>query len=361
MTWELILAAALLGHAGVAAFVMQRQARGVIGWRLPYLHALAGQIGITAAGAGAAGLFVLAATDAGLGESLGLYLLALFVLALAWAVGLDWLTTRLAQRSKGSFISPASMRRVSTYTLGNLLVGYGVLAVLGFMAAQALHKQEATSTAQAAAGNAKVAPDAKAAPRPEPPPTAAGTQGGAGDAPSPPAPPNSIASSASQAAQAATSGASVAAAVATPAAPPGKTAQPVAIPVAANGPATAGATVAASPGQERAVLDAVDAWAAAWSRRDVNAYLAAYSRDFRPADGLSRPQWESVRRQRIVDAISIQVKVAAPAAVFSDANNVAVRFRQDYQSNFNASVDTKLLKLRREGGQWRIVSELSGQ
>ena len=340
MTWELYVAAALLLHTGVAAYAMRSKARSVIGWRLPFLQALAGQAVITAAGAAAAGLFILAASDIGLTESGELYLLALVVLVLAWAVGLDWLTARLAQRSKGSFISPASMRRVATYTLGNLLAGYAAVGALGFMAGQLYFKQESAGSAQASATDA-----AKPA-APVPTPAArAGTE-----APRTPLASTDAAATAGakvKAEAAPVASAAGAAGTATAAAP---TANPMATPMAA-----------AATANERAVLEAIDAWAAAWSRRDVPAYLAAYAHDFKPADGLSRGQWEGLRRQRIMGAASIAVKVQAPVASFTDANNVTVKFRQDYQSNLTANIDAKILKLHREDNRWRIVSEQSGQ
>ena len=232
------------------------------------------------------------------------------------------------------------MRRVATYTLGNLLAGYAAVGALGFMAGQLYFKQESAGSAQASATDA-----AKPA-APVPPPAArAGTE-----APRTPLASTDAAATAGgkvKAEAAPVASAAGAAGTATAAAP---TANPMATPMAA-----------AATANERAVLEAIDAWAAAWSRRDVPAYLAAYARDFKPADGLSRGQWEGLRRQRIMGAASIAVKVQAPVASFTDANNVTVKFRQDYQSNLTANIDAKILKLHREDNRWRIVSEQSGQ
>ncbi|MCA1924733.1 MAG: tetratricopeptide repeat protein, partial [Thiobacillus sp.] len=61
-------------------------------------------------------------------------------------------------------------------------------------------------------------------------------------------------------------------------------------------PAPAPKAVAAQPAGN--VESAVKAWARAWARRDVDAYLAAYAPDF-SAPGLSRAVWEAQRRARI--------------------------------------------------------------
>ena len=51
---------------------------------------------------------------------------------------------------------------------------------------------------------------------------------------------------------------------------------------------------AADPAAE--VLKAVNAWAEAWSRKDADAYLAAYAKDFDPPGNQSRADWEKSRR-----------------------------------------------------------------
>ena len=44
---------------------------------------------------------------------------------------------------------------------------------------------------------------------------------------------------------------------------------------------------------------AVHAWADAWSRKDMKAYLGAYASDFDTPKGMSRKAWEQEREQRI--------------------------------------------------------------
>ena len=67
--------------------------------------------------------------------------------------------------------------------------------------------------------------------------------------------------------------------------------------------------VAKPASQESDVIAAVNAWAAAWGRKDVASYLGAYAKDFKLPRGESRQAWESSRKQRIEAPKKIDVKV----------------------------------------------------
>src|SRR5688572_14918446 len=56
------------------------------------------------------------------------------------------------------------------------------------------------------------------------------------------------------------------------------------------------APVTADPSAE--VLKAVNGWAQAWSKKDADAYLAYYAKDFKTPGGESRTEWEKARRAR---------------------------------------------------------------
>ena len=109
-------------------------------------------------------------------------------------------------------------------------------------------------------------------------------------------------------------------------------------------------------------LDAVTAWADAWSRQDVDAYLGAYAADFQTPGGQSREAWENQRRDRVAAPKSISVKVEAPRARAADGGRVRVTFRQHYRSELFSGSSTKTLLLARsDDGRWRIVQERVGQ
>src|SRR3954468_9926106 len=60
-----------------------------------------------------------------------------------------------------------------------------------------------------------------------------------------------------------------------------------------------GQAPAPAPGGEE-VLKTVQAWANAWSKKDVDTYLAFYANDFKTPKGEARAAWEKARKERIV-------------------------------------------------------------
>jgi tetratricopeptide (TPR) repeat protein len=123
-------------------------------------------------------------------------------------------------------------------------------------------------------------------------------------------------------------------------------------PAAKEAPAT---KLAAEP---QDVLAAVAAWAAAWSRQDVDAYLQSYAKDFRPPQGESRSDWEKQRRARVSGPKSITVKIDGEKVRDRGDGKIGVTFRQDYRSDRFSSRSTKTLLLGRSGdGHWRILQE----
>ncbi len=136
------------------------------------------------------------------------------------------------------------------------------------------------------------------------------------------------------------------AAAATPAAPAPKPAAP---------PVEPRTTAPAVPAAD--VEAAIAQWAQAWSRRDADAYLAAYASDY-SADGLSRTVWEAQRRARIAAPKRIEVKLS-DIKVERQGDSASATFRQAYRSDRLSSTVTKTLKLALQNGQWRIVDETS--
>jgi tetratricopeptide (TPR) repeat protein len=135
------------------------------------------------------------------------------------------------------------------------------------------------------------------------------------------------------------------------------------VPVAA---APAKPTEAAKPAAAKPAADAntdiartVDLWAAAWSRKDVKAYLAAYARDFKTPAGESRAAWESERQKRIAKPGAIHVSVEN-LRVNIDGDSATVKFRQHYKSATLKTSSNKVLLLGKRDGKWQIVQERVG-
>ncbi|HEY5582446.1 MAG TPA: nuclear transport factor 2 family protein, partial [Rhodoferax sp.] len=119
------------------------------------------------------------------------------------------------------------------------------------------------------------------------------------------------------------------------------------------------AKVAASDSKVKDVEEAVQAWAKAWSTKDMTAYLGAYGKEFNPAGKQSRSAWEAERRNRIVGKTAISVKLEKLSVTINGANATA-RFRQDYRAGALAVSSRKTLELVRNGSRWLIVKESTG-
>lgn len=121
--------------------------------------------------------------------------------------------------------------------------------------------------------------------------------------------------------------------------------------------ATADGPPPPTPAPAEQVEGAVRAWADAWARQDVAAYLASYAAEFEPPDGLPRPEWVSLRRRRVRDRASIELKIEALEIELRGAGRAEARFRQSYSSPSYSDVVRKTLVLVEDEGDWRIVAE----
>lgn len=112
-------------------------------------------------------------------------------------------------------------------------------------------------------------------------------------------------------------------------------------------------------GAEGEVMNAVQAWAQAWSNQDVESYLQAYADNFYPGDGLTLAQWREQRRERVSAPGRISVKIVEPRVSFPEQGRARVVFEQDYESDTYSDRVTKTLILEQRGADWRIVREIS--
>ena len=101
---------------------------------------------------------------------------------------------------------------------------------------------------------------------------------------------------------------------------------------------------------------AIDAWARAWSSKDVSGYLGAYGPDFSPPNGLNRKAWEAERRSRIEPRKSISVTVA-DLKIDVAGDKATAQFRQTYNSDSLNVTSRKRLDLVKSGNRWLIVRE----
>lgn len=103
---------------------------------------------------------------------------------------------------------------------------------------------------------------------------------------------------------------------------------------------------------------AIDAWARAWSQRNVDAYVAAYTPDFSGRGGrsLSRNAWVEQRRDRIMSKQSISIEIDRPELV-ARGDKVVATFTQRYRGDNHTETSRKRLELVRGANGWLIQQE----
>lgn len=114
-----------------------------------------------------------------------------------------------------------------------------------------------------------------------------------------------------------------------------------------------------SASQRSSVMQTVRAWAQAWARQDIDAYLAFYAEDFDPGNSLSRRQWRTMRKARLSAPDDIHITVEDPALTDGGDRRLQVEFKQTYRSPGYSDVVTKRLLLQRNDDSWRILRETS--
>ena len=117
----------------------------------------------------------------------------------------------------------------------------------------------------------------------------------------------------------------------------------------------------AVPDESDEVIKTIEAWAKAWSDKNVTAYLAFYASSFRPHGGSSRAAWEKSRRERIGKPKSIQVAITNPKVSLTDTTHARVSFKQSYHSDAIRSNTTKTLEMVKTGEKWLIQQEQAGR
>ena len=108
------------------------------------------------------------------------------------------------------------------------------------------------------------------------------------------------------------------------------------------------------------LIATIDLWKAAWSVQNANQYLATYSDDFAiPSRGQSRRTWEALRRTRITRPRYINIDVSYQRFELVETNVVDVFFRQTYRSNTYSDLTDKVLRMGKDGTDWKILIERS--
>ena len=105
------------------------------------------------------------------------------------------------------------------------------------------------------------------------------------------------------------------------------------------------------------VLDALQAWAQAWSSQDIERYLECYSSRYVPVGKMDRATWEANRRERLAAPKSIHVEVGGAKVRLLKDHRAEVVFRQVYQTESTRLTSRKRLEFAWERGAWKIFAE----
>lgn len=124
-------------------------------------------------------------------------------------------------------------------------------------------------------------------------------------------------------------------------------------------PASSAADTKQAPEGKVEVEKAVRDWAAAWSKKDVKVYLAAYAGDFQTPGGVARDTWEAERTRRINKPEPIQVGVEN-LQVTIEGDRATAKFRQNYKSGKLKTAASKAMVFVKRDGRWLIQQERVG-
>ena len=108
---------------------------------------------------------------------------------------------------------------------------------------------------------------------------------------------------------------------------------------------------------DEALTAALRGWADAWSNRDFNRYLAAYSEKFQPQQFPSRDALVTNRKPRVTRPDMISVKVSEIRIKALPQDQAEVTFRQRYEAGSTKLNSVKTLVWVKEPDGWKILRE----
>lgn len=107
------------------------------------------------------------------------------------------------------------------------------------------------------------------------------------------------------------------------------------------------------------VAKQVRSWAAAWAAKDYKNYTGFYAPSFTPDGGLSREDWDQLRRARITTRETISLEIQDLQIRLDGPDHAFATFRQVYHSNIYNDTTQKTLEFIKVKGQWLINRESS--
>jgi ketosteroid isomerase-like protein len=105
--------------------------------------------------------------------------------------------------------------------------------------------------------------------------------------------------------------------------------------------------------------DLVREWARVWALKDMEAYSAFYHPDFHyRAKNMDLAAFKEFRSGIMEEAGRLEVRVSDFEVQYWSGGRVRVAFRQDYRSDRLRDSGRKTLIFRKDGPDWKILSEI---
>jgi outer membrane lipoprotein carrier protein len=136
---------------------------------------------------------------------------------------------------------------------------------------------------------------------------------------------------------------------------------PTGVDVVQNGLATNNTSLASIKNKDEELIDFVNAWARAWSAKDVDLYLSKYAGDFKTPNGDAIALWQATRKQKISSQGKIIVEIEDIKVSMKNENLARIQFKQKYTSDKLTEDSNKSLLVKKIDGKWLIQEETSGK
>lgn len=105
-------------------------------------------------------------------------------------------------------------------------------------------------------------------------------------------------------------------------------------------------------------------WRRAWESLDTEKYLSYYSRDFMNSEGMNYERFKAHKERVNQSKRFIKLQIESKSFLLSPKDNgqiAVLRVDQDYVSDNFKSRTRKILYLREEQGQWKIIGDVTLQ
>ena len=99
----------------------------------------------------------------------------------------------------------------------------------------------------------------------------------------------------------------------------------------------------------------VYAWAESWAQKNIQAYMAYYSPNFKSGK-LNYKQWREKKALVFQRPGAISIKIS-DLWVFVEGRTATASFIQTYRDAKHADIGEKVLKFEQVGDRWQIISE----